>query len=210
MNKFNLAIVAFAFASPAMAADLVEAPPAPVVEEVAVFDWTGGYLGIYKGGTWVNGDFGVPGDNAHEDFNGFTLGKFFGYNYMYENFMIGAEGDITYTWNENRYRALGQRYDVGTDWSGSLRARLGYAVDHTLFYATGGWAATRATIDGPGGNGDHTFNGWTLGAGVDWAVWDNWFVRGEYRFTNFGNEKVNGVKVDLDQNQFLIGVSYKF
>ena len=210
MNKICLAFAALALASPAVAADLVEEPPAPAVAETAVFDWNGAYLGIYKGGTWVNGDFRVPGDSAHETFNGFTLGKFFGYNFMYDSFLIGAEGDITYNWNDNHYRALGQKNDVGTDWGGSLRGRLGYAFDHTVVYATGGWAATRAFIDSPTGDGDHTFNGWTVGAGVDWAVWENVFVRGEYRFTNFGNDKINGVKVDLDQNQALIGVAYKF
>jgi len=210
MNKHSLAFVALLIASPAGAADLVEAPPAPVVEEISVFDWSGGYLGIYKGGTWVNGHFRVPGDSAHEDFNGFTLGKFVGYNFMYDNIMIGVEGDITYSWNENHYRALGTRYDVGTDWGGTLRARLGYAFDNTLVYATGGWSATRAFIDSSAGDGDRTFHGWNVGAGVDWAVWNDWFVRAEYRFTDFGNKNINGLKVDLDQHQALIGVAYKF
>lgn len=75
MSNHSLAFVALLIASPAAAADLMEAPPAPVVEEISVYDWSGGYLGIYKGGTWVNGHIRVPGDSAHEDFNGFTLGK---------------------------------------------------------------------------------------------------------------------------------------
>ena len=210
MNKHSLAFVALLIASPVAAADLVEAPPAPVVEEISVYDWSGGYLGIYKGGTWVNGHFRVPGDSAHEDFNGFTLGKFVGYNFMYDSILIGVEGDITYSWNDNRYRALGEHYDVGTDWGGSLRARLGYAFDHTLVYATGGWSATRATIDGPGDNSDRTFHGWNIGAGVDWAITNDWFVRAEYRYTDFGNNNINGLKIDLDQHQALIGVAYKF
>lgn len=210
MKRMSLAVACLIFASPAMAADPVDETPVPEVTEPAIFDWNGAYIGVYKGGTWVNGDFRVPGDSAHEDFNGFTLGKFVGYNYMYDNILIGAEGDITYTWNENHYRAFGQRNDVGTDWGGSLRGRLGYAFDRTLVFATGGWAMTRGFVDTPNGDGDRTFHGWTLGAGVDWAVMDDVFVRAEYRFTDFNNKNINGVKVDLDQHQALIGVAYKF
>ena len=211
MKTFSLTLLALLGATtPALAADLVEEPPAPVVTETPIFDWTGGYLGIYKGGTWVNGDFRIPGDRAHEDIGGFTLGKFVGYNFMYDNILIGVEGDITYSWNENHYRAFGQRNDVGTDWGGSARARLGYAFDRTLVFATGGWAATRASIDTPTGNADRTFNGWNVGAGVDWAFRDDVFIRAEYRFTDFGNKNIKGVKVNLDQHQALIGIAYKF
>jgi len=211
MKRMLLAFATLVSATPALAADPVEETPPPVVTEPAVYDWNGGYIGIYKGGSWVNGNFRFDGDSANEDFNGFTLGKFVGYNVMYDSFVVGAEADLTYSWNDNSYRALGEKHEVGTDWGGSLRGRLGYAVDNTLIYATGGWAFTNGFIDTPGGgDADHTFNGWTLGAGVDWAVMSNVFVRAEYRFTNYGNAKLNGIKVDLDQNQALLGVAYRF
>lgn len=211
MSRIALAFVAMLAASPAMAADVAEdLPAAPVVAQSAAYDWNGGYIGVQKGASWLNADLRLSDASAHENFNGFTLGTFAGYNFMYENFVVGVEGDLSYNWNENHYRAFGQKNDVGTDWGASLRGRLGYSFDRTLVYATGGWASTRAFIDSPSGDGDRTYNGWTLGGGVDWAVLDDVFVRAEYRYVDYGNRNINGVKVDLDQHQALIGVAYKF
>lgn len=210
MAKVFPLLIALCAVSPAYAADLVEPAPVPAEQVVTTFDWTGGYVGIHKGGSWLNGRFSADGEDASENFNGFTIGKFAGYNFSFDNIVVGVEGDITYNWNDNRYHAFGTHGDVGTNLGGSLRGRLGYAVDRTLVYATGGWAVTRGFIDTPTGDEDRNFNGWTLGAGVDWAVTDNIFVRGEYRYTDYGDQKISGIKVDLDHHQALFGVAYKF
>ncbi|MBL0375413.1 porin family protein [Rhizobium sp. KVB221] len=211
MNRFSLAVLAVFVASPAVAADIATEPtPSPIVEEATAYDWTGAYIGIHKGGGWLNGDFSIPGASASENFNGFLMGTFGGYNFTFDNFVIGVEGDVSYNWNDNRYHAFGTHGDIGTDWAGSLRGRVGYAFDQTLIYATGGWAATRGVIDTPFGDEDRTFNGWTAGAGIDWAVTQNIFVRGEYRFSDYDNKTVRGVDVELDQHQATIGVAYKF
>src|SRR5690606_26398587 len=49
-----------------------------------------------------------------------------------------------------------------SDWFGTVRARLGVAVDRFLIYGTGGLAYTD----------DNT--GWALGGGVEWALPVNW------------------------------------
>ena len=213
MKNFACATALLIFAaSPALAADVVmEAPPEPVATEVVTaFDWSGAYIGLQGGGSWIDGEFSVPGASENEDFNGGFVGKFIGYNFVIDNFVIGAEGDINYNWNENSYRAAGVRGDVGTDWSGSLRARVGYSFDRVLIYATGGWAATNAYIDSNAGDWDRTFHGWTIGKGIDYAVTDNVFVRAEYRYTNYGDRTFGGVKVDLDQHTATLGVAFKF
>lgn len=210
MRKFPLAVLAVFAAQPALAADLVEQAPAPVVEEVTVYDWTGAYIGVHKGFGWLNGDFSVPGASASDEFNGFLLGTFAGYNFMFDNFVIGVEGDFTYNWNDNNYHAFGTHGEVGTDLAGSVRSRVGYAFDRTLLYATGGWTATRGFIDTPASDENRTFQGWTLGAGVDWAVTETIFVRGEYRYNDYDDKTISGVNIDLDQHQATIGVAYKF
>jgi outer membrane immunogenic protein len=211
MNRFSLAVFAVFAASPALAADIVtEPPPEPVVEVVSAYNWAGGYVGLQKGYGWLNGDFSVPGASASDNFDGFLLGGFAGYNFTFDNFVLGVEGDFSYNWNDNRYHAFGTHGDVGTDWDGSIRGRVGYAFDRTLVYATGGWAVANGFIDTTAGDENRSFNGWTVGAGVDWAVTDNFFVRGEYRFIDYSERKLNGVKVDLDQSKLLFGVGYKF
>ena len=32
--------------------------------------------------------------------------------------------------------------------------------------------------------------GWTVGAGVEWAFWNNWSVKAEYDYLDFGNKTV--------------------
>ena len=54
--------------------------------------------------------------------------------------------------------AVAVRGDAGTDWQGSLRARIVYAFDRTLIYKTAGWAVTNAHVDTRGNNQERTIN----------------------------------------------------
>ena len=86
MRTLALALMAGLTATSAYAADVaMEEPPAPavVVEEVPIFSWTGGYIGIQGGALWSHNsftedDFGVFSDN----FNGGLLGGYAGYNWQ--------------------------------------------------------------------------------------------------------------------------------
>ena len=92
---------------------------------------------------------------------------------------------------------------VQSDIQGSLRGRAGYAFGRLLPYVTGGLAighfgtqsdfaaANNANIafDGFATHGLQwtTRLGWTVGGGAEWAVNDNWSIRGEYRYSEFGS-----------------------
>lgn len=195
------------------AADLTEAPaPAPVVEAAPTFVWTGGYVGLQGGGGWLNSDLSVPGASASRDFNGGLFGAFAGYNYQQGDWVLGIEGDVTYNWNDKTFNVFGASTDAGTDASGSVRGRVGYTFNEkALLYATGGWAVTRGFVDVAGAPKEkETFNGWTIGAGVDYGFTNSVFGRAEYRYNDFGDKDVGGVDVDLDQHQFTVGVGVKF
>lgn len=76
---------------------------------------------------------------------------------------------------------------------GSARGRLGYAMDHWLFFGTAGWACgTWSTSYGSAGaapfftNSASSHNGWTAGAGFEYAFTNNLLGRVEYRYTNLG------------------------
>jgi outer membrane immunogenic protein len=102
---------------------------------------------------------------------------------------------------------------------GTVRARVGYAWDRFLVYGTGGLAygdigsrngggfavtqagfvnpftgavagATQTTALGTNG-GNSTRAGWTIGAGLEYAVWQNWTVKAEYLYYNLGSGKNN-------------------
>ncbi|MDO9415740.1 outer membrane protein [Pararhizobium sp.] len=202
------AVLAMSGAS--FAADAVEeVPQAPIaVETMPVFTWSGPYFGIQGGGGWGDGEFSAGGPVVTDNFDGGRFGGFVGYNYQLDNnVVLGVEGDVTYNWNDNNYVG---GVNIGTDWEGSVRARAGYAFDRALVYGTGGFVMTKGFIDTPAGDSSETFNGWTVGAGVDYAFTDMVFGRAEYRYNDFGSENIGGVNTDFDQHAVTVGLGVKF
>jgi outer membrane immunogenic protein len=132
---------------------------------------------------------------------------------------------------------------VRMKWDASLRARLGFLVSPSvLLYGTGGVAwqnvATSATCQHSladpfcfvvAGNplftatNSATRTGWTVGGGIDVKVAANWFVRGEYRYSNFGTwtdalnlslgaatPNVVNYQLKLNTQIATFGITYKF
>jgi outer membrane immunogenic protein len=183
----------------ATAADLPpSAPPPPVVTPVA-YNWSGFYLGGNVGGAW-----GAGCKNAT-----FIGGGQAGYNMQFGAFVAGLEADIAGVANHSKTNTVafggiaglpGGTYTFdGTrepNVVGTVRARLGFAVDRALFFITGGLAYGSGTKDlvvnhfGPAGNLNGTWSassskspvGWTIGAGIEYAVANNWTIKGEYLF----------------------------
>ena len=61
--------------------------------------------------------------------------------------------------------------------------------------------------------------GWTVGAGVEWAVWENWSVKLEYDYLDFGsrtvtfNDPLSGaanISVSQRISEVKLGVNYRF
>lgn len=201
------AALAAGLSSAALAADAVETiPSAPVAYETAsAFSWSGPYLGIHGGYGW--GDADIEGAGS-QNFDGARMGGFVGYNWQFSNgFVAGVEGDVNYDWNNDDVAA---GVDAESGFSGSARARLGYAMDRTLIYAAGGWTATNVEVDTPVGDDDDTLHGWTIGAGVDHAFTDNLFGRVEYRYNDYGNGNLAGADVDFNQHVVQVGLGVKF
>jgi len=200
-----------AAATSVQAADLVQPEPvAPEVSDpvIAPSTWDGGYVGAMGGAGWLRNKYDFARTSPEHTFNGGVLGGFAGWNMQLQNnIVLGVEGDFSYNWNKE---SVGGR-DGGTDWAGSVRGRAGYAIDNALIYGAAGWTVSRGYLDDAAGD-EHkkTFNGYTLGAGVDYKFTDNVFGRAEYRFNDFGSEKIGGVKVDPTQHEVLLGVGYKF
>lgn len=180
---------------------------------------------------------------------GFIGGLQVGYNYQINQFVIGAEADfmgaaLNKTTNGSATIA---NYSLGTDlqenfstkvqqqWLGTVRARAGFAIDRFLVYATGGLAYgdvkislnNRESYDGGitdwTGQKTQTKAGYTFGAGVEYAMTNNWIIRGEYLYYNLGNVSVNSVIVNtapsvyqgrsrttIDGNIVRAAISYKF
>ena len=209
MKVLLIAGAAALMSTSAFAADVVtQEPVAPEVVEAPISTWDGAYIGALGGAGWLKSDYDFNPGTSHRTQSGGVIGAFAGYNYQFENnFVLGIEGDVQWNWNEDTVRGA----DVGTDWGGAIRARVGYAFDDALIYGAAGWTASRGYIDPPGsGEKRKTLNGYTVGAGVDYKVWQNIFVRAEYRFNDYGNETIGGVDFDNQQHQAILGVGFKF
>ena len=86
------------------------------------------------------------------------------------------------------------------NWLGTLRARLGWTpIDRWLIYATGGFAFGESTasfsVVSPAAvppiaatSTSKAKTGWVLGGGVEYAVTNNWIVRGEYLHYDLGRK----------------------
>ena len=93
---------AFAFSAAALAADIparmpVKAPP-PVV--VAVYNWTGLYIGIQGGYAWGDTEHeqsGIPASTGDFRIKGGLVGGTVGYNYQVNSIVFGIEAD--YSWS---------------------------------------------------------------------------------------------------------------
>ena len=233
----------------AHAADAIQyEEPVPVVA-APVFSWTGGYIGIHAGYGWGDTEDRNNPSASKQDIDGFLGGVQAGYNWQFNNnVVLGVEADVSFgdvkeKWHDRENNEFSPYY--GEDKvrvSGSVRARLGYAADRFLPYLTGGlaWANQKHTLGCdadtvPLTNGcenrvggqqfetskSKTSVGWVVGAGAEYALTDNWVLRGEYLYTDLGKNKVTLTDPNypnaLHDREFetkfstvRLGVSYKF
>jgi outer membrane immunogenic protein len=211
-------ILVTAGALPAFAADMtVVEPPVetPITEVAGVYDWGGFYVGVNTGYSRTDTSFTAGGLAADADLDGWALGAYAGYNVFNNGWVYGIEADVKRDFNEERFDAGGSTFEAKTTWGGSVRARLGYAIDRTLIYGTGGYAFTNAKLDNitTGVGEKETFHGWTIGAGVEHAFTDTVAGRVEYRYSDYNKSDVFGVAGsdgDIDSHSIMLGVSMKF
>lgn len=217
------------FNSSASAADLGGDNKVSLKDEppyMARFNWTGAYAGAQVGYGWADTDASsgpLAGFNqTHSyDSSGFIGGFHAGYNLHNQGFVYGIEADIDFADFDETSVGSPLSHQTELYWMGSLRARIGFAADRTLFYVTGGWAfgevdITQRNVSSgaiTASNSDIR-NGWTLGGGVERAFTSNMTARLEYRYTDLGSEDFRGANSidssDVTVQSIRAGISYKF
>jgi outer membrane immunogenic protein len=225
--KMRLALAALLLTSTsAFAADLApqSVEPAAPVAVAPVFSWTGFYAGVHVGADFGQSKLSVAGfGDTKFNSTGFLGGGHVGYNEQFDGgFVVGIETDIDYS-SLSKTKNLVVGGDPVTakfknEWQGSTRARFGYAIDNLLPYVTGGvaYGNQKYSVVAPGLSASisDTRVGWTAGAGVEYAIDQNWLVRGEVRYTDFGKDTTNvlgvPVKTRFDSTSATLGASYKF
>ena len=223
-------------------------PPIPIFTWNGLY--VGGQIGYAWGRdpvTWsgISNDDELAGGTFSHNPQGVIGGAHVGYNFQINQWVLGLEGSVDGTSLSNTLVVPVNDFVGDTPGSvtasskpnvqGSLRGRLGIAFDRALIYGTGGVALTgfdTTIVDTtgfftgvPGSNATFTNTraGWTVGGGIEYAVTDNWWVRAEYRYSDFGYttdfpfagalpfaDSFVSLRHHLTENQVQAGLSYRF
>jgi outer membrane immunogenic protein len=135
-----------------------------------------------------------------------------GYNWQVGQWVLGVEQDVQFTGLKQTmaftgpagFFVAGDAMSVKTDYLSATRAKLGMAWDRYLLYVAGGletgeFDVTSAYVSrGAGGSPALGFTdsnkfhiGYTVGAGIDYAVTNNVSLGVEYRYFDVGTETYN-------------------
>lgn len=193
MNRYGLLAAGAALAFAAQAA------PA------SAYDWTGFYAGVLGGwsdNTATTSDIEFEGSpSGIPDFDttlsGAMLGVTGGYNHQTGQFVLGVEGDLSWSMAHGEDDTYAPSFTSEADMFafGTLRGRAGFAADQFMVFATGGLAAAgvTATIHDvyPGPTtitttDTATMVGWTAGVGAEVAVSDTVTIKGEWLYYDLG------------------------
>jgi opacity protein-like surface antigen len=212
---------------------------------VAPYNWTGffvgGSLGVLNGQqdiAYVT-QVPLPGfvQSANPRFAGALGGVQAGYDYQAGKWVFGVEANINAT-NAHGARPCQISFLVtcedNKDWIGTATVRAGYAFwNRALFYGRAGVAYTETTINAVCNGGaqpltritcpssdSHSRAGWTVGLGTEFALTQNWTVRGETNYYDLGKTNFNlpqpapapTLVTDVRETGFIttVGLNYRF
>ncbi len=228
MKKFllsSVAVLGLVAAGSASAADL-PARKGPVVAPVyaPAFTWTGFYVGANAGYGWGNIDSLALGTlPAFSDPEGFVGGGQIGYNWQMGQFVLGVEADFQGADLSSRIAdGFGNTASNELNWFGTVRGRVGFAMDRFMPYITGGFAyanvKSQLSLPGVGffGSNDSTQYGYTIGAGLEYAFTNNLSAKIEYLYVDLEKERVStpfgtaNIKVGTDFSIVRAGLNYRF
>jgi outer membrane immunogenic protein len=206
MSKIAMAAAAVFAAgmASAQAADLQYGSRAPytVNQPLNAYSWAGPYLGGNLGYNW--GDV----TNSITKPSGFAGGVQGGYNWQSGALVFGVEGDLQANGAEDTFAP----WKFSNPWFGTVRGRVGYAVNNVLFYGTGGLAFGSLRAETFGLSESQTTAGWTVGAGAEFGFAPNWSAKAEYLYVDLSDTRFNitGVPNGYQFGLVRLGVNYHF
>ncbi len=232
MKRHTMALGLFAvFSANAFAADLPTQPQYHATPVVAVYNWTGIYIGANGGyATGQQNPLGLfSSDFASLNYtlSGGMFGGTFGAQIQSGHVVMGLEGDIDWTSMSGSGTGPVTKLGVfdGTATISSkvsvidtLRSRVGYAWDNLLFYGTFGLALTN-DVSNFGQTVGFTCNNGTIVACSSVTSWHPGLAAGagfEYGLTPNLSTKVEYIWVGaaslntLRENMFRAGLNWRF
>ncbi len=191
------------------------APPPAFTWTGCYIGGNAGWIGNHSRATTSIGDAGFPAATVggstftyNLDDSGFIGGVQYGCQQQFGQWVVGMDSDFDFTNLKQSLSAshgavpglfTGYTENITQDllWNSNTRLRLGYSWDRWMVFAAGGLASARIKSsyfmqpDGAPfnyfGSDSKTRYGWTVGGGVEYAMTDNWFLRGEYLYFDLGD-----------------------
>ncbi|MBM0170934.1 outer membrane protein [Altererythrobacter sp. C41] len=222
--KKTIALIAtgslVALATPAMAQSTEDSPfHGPRAGVLVGYDQTGA-------GSSVDDD--ANEDNNDQSIEGVGYGVEVGYDLDTGGAVIGIEGEYMDSTADTEFEngdfegfGLGN-IEANRDLYVGLRAGV-KATPNTLVYAKGGY--TNAKFDVLSNDGTTEFSndidtdGYRIGGGVEYAMGNGVYLKGEYRYSNYSEAEIDmedtlpdseRFDVDLDRHQVMASVGYRF
>ncbi len=222
-------------ATAAAKADRLDAVTATPVRGAPIPDyrpqrWDGFYLGGSLGYGFGESRQQLDRGNNHGydevDPDGFVASVTAGYNFrLTAGLVAGIEADIGVMNlsddDKSVFDAHSWKPQFGPLW-GTVRGRLGYLMgENLLIYGTGGVAFMQTDNWTVGNNWNESSwdakmrTGWTLGAGMEYALGEHWSAKAEWLYMDFGKHSGNTEDNDpywYDDSAHVvrIGFNYRF
>jgi outer membrane immunogenic protein len=216
----------------------------PVVEALPLEtgpNWSGIYVGAGIGVDYSrvqhtyfdNMKYPSHQSDSAKDFLGYVSAGFD--RQVHPGFVVGVFGDVDFgraemsgkTIDAINGAGLHRPYDMKLSPSWDVGLRAGFVHAHkTLFFIDGGYSEAKLKYEIDGYNKlDQKLSGWFVGAGFEHSLHHNWFIKGEYRYTDYRNahqtiasacggcncgtcDQVDRFKSDVQSMR--LGVVYKF
>jgi outer membrane immunogenic protein len=215
--RTGVAIAALSIATiSAQAADLPRPSyKAPVYSEPAYANWSGFYVGLNAGYGFGKSSWDFPAVDTSP--KGALVGLTLGYNYQTGIWLWGVEGDLDYSLMKGSAGCGIGTCETKNTWLGTARGRIGYTGwSNWLPYITAGVAGGDVKATSPVGDANKTRIGWTAGLGIEYALWTNWSIKGEYLYVDLGKFDC-GIScgatpdnVSFKSNLVRLGLNYRF
>lgn len=172
--------------------------------------WKGFYFGGHIGLAKAESELEFLGvDVVEMDDEGFAGGVHIGYNWQRGDVVYGIEADYTFTGIDYDLTFPGGSIELASiDGLGSVRGRVGYAINNLLLFATAGvaWKNTDTIVPV-----DLDDTGYVLGAGAELKVGQKYSIKAEALHYSFDNESIFGagvVDVDTDVTVVRTGLTF--
>jgi outer membrane immunogenic protein len=190
---------------------------APPVPYSAAYNWTGVYAGGQVGWGWATSQatqlaatpsFTAGTVSNPTNFAGLLGGFYGGYNYQFNQFLVGIDGDYSFSDLTGTSQDLANtgnghvaNHSDAIKWIATATGRLGYANNNWLLFVKGGgaWAEfdgnsvnlTAAGALSATSSNSTTREGWIVGGGVEYGFASHWSAKLEYDYIKFDTTNFN-------------------